>query len=211
MKIWFFCLEPAEVGGRTPIGDSRRVFSAIDAEIKERFIQKGVLYVRNYGYGLDLPWQEVFQTLDKRKVDAFCHDAGITTEWVGGGRLRTRQRCQAVAKHPKTGDPVWFNQTHLFHVSNLNTTVREDLLINFKDEDLPRNAYYGDGSPIEDSVLHHIRTVYRQESTSFAWEAGDLLMLDNMLTAHGRAPYAGSRKVLVGMAEPFSFSRQGFQ
>ena len=205
MKIWFFCLEPPEVGGRTPIGDSRRVFAAMNPEVKERFLDKGVLYVRNYGYGLDLPWQDVFQTSDKRRVEGFCRDAGIETEWMGGGRLRTRQRCQAAATHPKTGDHVWFNQAHLFHCSNLSANVREDLLRNFKESDLPRNAYYGDGSPIEDSVLHHVRKVYRQETTSFAWQIGDILMLDNMLVAHGRAPYAGSRKILVGMAEPFSW------
>jgi hypothetical protein len=28
-------------------------------------------------------------------------------------------------------------------------------------------------------------------------------MLDNMLTAHGREPFIGARKVIVGMAEPF--------
>jgi hypothetical protein len=37
----------------------------------------------------------------------------------------------------------------------------------------------------------------------FTWSAGDILMLDNMLTAHGRMPYNGPRKVLVGMAESF--------
>jgi hypothetical protein len=28
-------------------------------------------------------------------------------------------------------------------------------------------------------------------------------MLDNMLVAHGRAPYKGGRKILVAMAEPY--------
>ncbi len=29
------------------------------------------------------------------------------------------------------------------------------------------------------------------------------MMLDNMLVAHGRAPFVGPRKVVVGMAELF--------
>jgi hypothetical protein len=99
---------------------------------------------------------------------------------------------------------VWFNQAHLFHISSLNPEVRQTLLSTFKKEDLPRNAYYGDGSPIENSVLDEIREIYQQEAVVFPWEEGDILMLDNMLAAHGRLPFAGSRKVLVGMANPFN-------
>ena len=69
---------------------------------------------------------------------------------------------------------------------------------------MPRNAYYGDGSEIEKSVLDEIRELYQQEAVIFPWQEGDVLMLDNMLTAHGRMPFSGLRKVVVGMAEPFS-------
>jgi hypothetical protein len=70
-------------------------------------------------------------------------------------------------------------------------------------DDLPNNTYYGDGSPIESSVLDEIREAYRREAASFAWQEGDILMLDNMLVAHSRNPYVGRREVLVAMAEPF--------
>lgn len=71
-----------------------------------------------------------------------------------------------------------------------------------KEEDVPKNAYYGDGSPIEDSILDALREAYREESLVFPWQAGDVLMLDNMLMAHGRRPYVGPRKVVAGMAGP---------
>lgn len=204
MKIWFFCVKAAEQGGETPIADSRKVFQRIDPRIKERFIEKKILYVRNYGEGLDLQWKNVFQTTDKLEVEAYCRQAGIDFEWKDGNRLSTRQVCQAVATHPKTGDEVWFNQAHLFHVSSLKSEVRESLLSMFKEEDLPRNAFYGDGSKIEASVVEEINEIYQQETVTFSWEKSDILMLDNMLFAHGRKPFIGSRKVLVGMAEPFS-------
>ncbi len=202
MRIWFLCAQAAPEGGETPIADSRRVFERIRPEVRERFARLGVLYVRNYGGGLDLAWQDVFQTDDRAAVESFCRENGIEIQWREGDRLRTRQVCQAVAAHPVTGAPLWFNQAHLFHVSSLAPAIREHLLAAVSPEDLPRNTFYGDGSPIEDETLDHIREVYERERVLFPWQDGDILLLDNMLTAHGRAPFSGPRKVLVGMAEP---------
>ena len=165
-------------------------------------MQKKVMYVRNYGHGLDLTWQQAFQTESRSEVEIYCRGAGIEFEWIDKDHLRTRQTCQAVAEHPKTGEMVWFNQAHLFHVSNLKPEIRESLLSLFKEESLPRNAYYGDGAPIEAAALDEIREIYEQEAVIFPWREGDILMLDNMLTAHGRTSFVGHRNVVVGMAEP---------
>ena len=203
MKIWFYCAQPAVEGGETPIADSRKVFELIDPKIKERFIEKKVMYVRNYSDGVDLPWQTVFQTTDRSAVEHYCRSASIEFEWKDATHLRTRQIRPATAIHPVTGQAVWFNQAHLFHVSSLTPALRESLLSLVEETELPRNSYYGDGSAIEESVLDEIREVYRQSAVIFPWQQGDVLMLDNMLAAHGRMSYTGPRKVLVAMAESY--------
>jgi alpha-ketoglutarate-dependent taurine dioxygenase len=204
MKIWFYCEQPAATGGETPLANSRKIFERLDSEIKERFIQKKVMYVRNYSEGIDLPWQTVFQTTDRLAVEDYCREFDIDFEWQDGTHLRTRQIRPAVATHPRTGETVWFNQAHLFHVSSLALPLRESLLSLVDERDLSRNSYYGDGSAIETSVLDEIRNIYRQSAVIFPWQQGDVLMLDNMLAAHGRMAFSGSRRVLAAMAESYS-------
>ena len=198
MVIGFFCVEPAREGGETPLADSRRVFAKIDPAIREEFSRKQVMYVRNYGDELDLSWREVFQTNSRAEVEEYCARAGMTVDWRGENGLRTSQVCQAVARHRVTGEMVWFNQAHLFHISSLGSEVRSSLQSEAAGNE-PRNAFYGDGTEIDDAALNHIRAVYESETTTFPWQRGDVLILDNMLTAHGRKPYRGSRQIVVGM------------
>jgi alpha-ketoglutarate-dependent taurine dioxygenase len=209
LKICFFCLTPPLQGGETPIADARKVFTRIDPKIRERFIQQKVRYVRNFGGGLGLPWETVFQTKERAVMEAYCRSADIAFEWKAENRLKTQQIRPAVARHPRTGEMVWFNQATAFHVSTLEPVLREALLAEVPEEEVPKNVYYGDGSRIESAVLAELREAYRQETVAFPWQEGDLLMLDNMLVAHGRAPFVGPRKIVVGMAEPFHWQDMG--
>lgn len=201
MKLSFFSMQVAEKGGETPIADCRKIYEAISPEIRECFVRKGLMYVRNYGTGLDLRWQEVFQTSSKAVVEDYCRKAGMEFEWIGDDQFRARQRCQVVERHPRTGEMVWFNQAHLFHVSRLPAEVREWLLVAFGEHNLPRNVYFADGSAIDPAMLDDIMRVCDEQSIVFPWKEGDVLMLDNMLTAHGRKPFVGKRKVVIGIAE----------
>jgi len=199
MLIWFYCIKAAEEGGESPILDCRRIYDLMDPGIRLRFEQKRLLYVRNFSAGLDVSWQVFFGTSDKSQVEEYCRIAGIDFEWKRGNDLRTRQRCAAVVVHPQTGEKVFFNQLQLHHVSCLPPDVRESLLSMTKDEDLPRNVYYGDGSPIEDSVMRHLNELYSQNAVSFRWQERDVLMLNNMMVAHSRNPFVGERKIVVAL------------
>jgi hypothetical protein len=167
------------------------------------------MYVRNLGGGAGLSWQTVFQTTDQVAVEEHCRRNGVTAEWRGDGRLRTRAVRLAIARHPRTGEWVWFNHATFFNVSTLEPAVREAMVMLFAEDDLPSNTYYGDGAQIEPAVLEALRDAYRQETVMFRWEQGDVLLLDNMLVAHGRAPYAGPREILVGMAQALSWEELG--
>jgi alpha-ketoglutarate-dependent taurine dioxygenase len=210
MKIMFGCRQPAKQGGETPIVDSRKVFQLIEPKIRDIFIEKKVMYVRNYGDGLGLDWQTVFQTHSQAEVEKKCRQNAINFEWKLGNRLRTFSIRPAVIKHPQTGELSWFNQAQHWHPVCLDAITRESLFTSFKSEDLPRNCYYGDGTPIEDSVMEEICGVYQQLEVIFPWQQGDVLLLDNILAAHARNPFVGERKLLVAMGEMTSYKEIGY-
>lgn len=202
LRILFFCKTAPQQGGETPIADVRKVYERIDPAIREIFRQRQVMYVRNFGDGFGLSWQTVFQTSEKSAVEDYCRKMGIQCEWKSDNRLRTRRVGSAIVQHPSTRENIWFNHATFFHVTTLEATMHEALLAQFAEEDLPNNTYYGDGRPIEDTVLDALRQAYAQETVMFLWQKGDVLLLDNMLVAHGRSPFVGPRQILTGMSMP---------
>jgi len=203
--LWMYSHVAAEEGGETPICDARKVHDLISPATRQRFLdKKGVMYVRNFRKGIDLPWQEVYDVTTEAELEDYCKKHDIAFEWREGGVLRTRAVAQATARHPETGDTAWFNQAHLFHVSSQDPAIAKMLIAKFKEDGVPRNSFYGDGTPLEDDVLAEIRAAYAKAEVAFPWQRGDVLMIDNMLVSHGRRPFKGARKTLVAMAEAYS-------
>lgn len=200
-RIHFYCDVPPAAQGRTPLADERRVTARIPEAIRQRFLEDGVCYVRNYGPEIDLTWQEGFQTQRREEVEAYCRQTGTAWTWLDDQHLNTRQVRQAMVRHPVTGEHLWFNHAHMFHVSNMPPALSRALLDDVGEAGLPRNAYYGDGSPIEPETLETIRAAYRSEMRLFDWRQGDVLMLDNFISVHGREPFSGARRILVAMTD----------
>lgn len=202
LRIWFACLRPAAQGGETPLAESARVLAALDPALVRLFEERKVRYTRRYGPGLDLSWQRTFGTDDPGEVDRACRSRDIDAAWLPDGTLVTTQVCAAVAHYPASGERLWFNQAHLFHRSSLGADLAA--LLERHGGGLPRDATFGDGAPIPDTVLDEIRAAYGANEQRFGWQAGDALLLDNMRWAHGRRPFGGQRRVLVGMTDEAS-------
>lgn len=200
-RILFFCLEPAAQGGATPLADCRRVLSRIDPRVRSRFDRSGVRYIHNLhgGSGLGKSWMETYCTKDRKEVERCLQADGHSFEWKPNGTLRICMHAPATSRHPVNEEEVWINQAEQWHSSSMESTLLEDLLSILSEEELPHNAFLGDGSPLSKSDLENIRTAMAAEERVFKWQAGDLLLCDNLLVMHGRQPYSGNRKILVAM------------
>jgi amino acid adenylation domain-containing protein len=199
-QIGFYCDTPSNVGGQTPVADSRKVLAALPRDLVERFSRKQLLYMRNSGNAIELTWQETFQANDRSEVEEYCKSHEMEFEWKPDGQLRTFQRCHVLARHPSTGDPVWFNQAHLMHRSAYPPGVIERMFPGSPDDELPFNVFFADRTPIPDADIALIHYAFQSQAREFDWQRGDVMILDNMLMAHGRRPFDGSRRILVAMS-----------
>ena len=108
MKLFFYCARPSEVGGETPVVDCRAVLKRLSPSITKTFLERKWMYVRNFGNGIGVPWEEAFNTTDRSVVEPhalFGVDRDLLPESLHrrtlvvrfGGSSGVRQRCASEA------------------------------------------------------------------------------------------------------------------
>lgn len=195
------CLTPPDKGGKTELADSQQVLTALPDYVVAPFEREGWLLSRMY-QEVGVPWQDAFGTEDRARVDAYCAAEGLEHEWLQDGRLRTRQRRAAVIRHPRTGEKGWFNQIAFLNELTLDPAIREYLVDMYGPEGLPFNTAYGDGAPISGQTVETINEVYRDLTVAEPWQAGDVMVVDNIRMSHNREPYEGPREIVVVLGDP---------
>jgi alpha-ketoglutarate-dependent taurine dioxygenase len=196
-RLAFCCMRPATAGGATPLADARRVLRRLPDALARKFERLGISYIRNFT-GLGVSWQDAFSTNDKESVSAYCDSRGIECNWSGES-LYMRQTRPAIVAHPVTGERAWFNSVLNLNVAGVEPEAIRQAMMMLPPDSVPSNTTYGSGDPIEPETLETIRQAYAEEAVRFSWQSGDLLLIDNILTAHARDPFTGDRHIIVGM------------
>ncbi|MGW0707123.1 TauD/TfdA family dioxygenase [Streptomyces sp. NPDC002643] len=196
------CLKAPEEGGATGIADAEAVLAALPPTLAKRFERDGWLLTRSYNEEIGASVAETFGTDDRTVVEAYCRAHAIDFAWQPDGTLRTRQHRSAVLRHPVTGRRCWFNQIAFLSEWTMDPEVREYLVELYGPDGLPFNTCYGDGRPIGEDVVGTLNEIYEAHTVREPWQAGDLMLVDNIRCAHDREPFEGPREVLVGLADP---------
>lgn len=209
--LQFCCVAAAEQGGETTLADCRRILRDLPLSIVDEFKDKQIRYFRylHGGTGFGRSWQETFETEDPKIVEEYLAQSGTAWEWKANGALRLSCTRPATAYHPRTGEEIWFNQADQFHPSTHPKEIYEMMMFLYRNdvECFPQHATFGDGSPIPEAALNHIRATVAGNTTACKWQAGDFLIIDNMLVCHGRMPFTGKRRILVTMSGSVTWAK----
>jgi len=195
-RIIFCCIIPATLKGETPIADNRKVLEYISDDLRNKFLEKGILYRRRMNGMLGLSWKEVFQTENKNEVEQECEKNGITYEWLDDNDLVINWKKKAIIEHPVTKELIWFNHGVFFNKYSYDEVLLSAIE---SDDELPNNTYFGDGQEITKEEYSELYEAYQKATIDFPWEKGDVLFLDNYLSSHGRNAYEGERKIIVSI------------
>lgn len=212
-KVAFYSRLPSVTGGETLIGDMRAVTRALPKGFVEAVAHKGVRYMRNfrdeavssgnsYLDGMHRSWQSAFETQDRDKAVADCVDMGLSAEWLEDGSLSTSYSAPTgVRPHPVSGEPVWFNQIAGATFRRESIGDRFDAYEEYYGTTKPRphETTYGDGSPIPDDYMRALYSTLFSHTVKFPWSMGDVMLVDNWFTAHGRNSFTGLRNTQVSL------------
>jgi alpha-ketoglutarate-dependent taurine dioxygenase len=200
--MMFACIAKPAIGGAIGVADASAVLGALPKTLVARFECEGWLLTRSYNDEIGATLAEAFGTENHGAIESYCRANAIEFAWQPDGELRTRQRRSAVVRHPVTGQRCWFNQIAFLNEWTIDPEVREYLVDMYGEEGLPFNTRFGNGDPIGADVVQLLNQVYEANTVREPWQAGDLMLVDNIRTAHSREAYEGRREILVGMAEP---------
>jgi alpha-ketoglutarate-dependent taurine dioxygenase len=173
-----------------------------------------------------LSWPDLFGTYDKRQVEIMSQKSGMPVRWEGPSNdtFVSEFQSEPFQLHPTTGEPVFFNHANVFHWTSFPAELfaafhrtkdtrflRHALRVGAKSiwkygirrQKMSLHVSFGDGSPISVWEIHQIRKAIHKNMVYNRWQKGDLLLVDNFSTSHGRQPtYDSKRQIVVAWSDP---------
>jgi hypothetical protein len=196
-RLFFFCEQPAAKGGATPLCRSDVLLERL-AERCGRFVQdcleKGLRYsnvmpaANDAGSGMGRSWQSTLRAATPAAAEARLHALGYSWQWQDGGNLRATTPVLPAVRQLPDGRRTFFNQ--LIAAFSGWKDARND----------PAKAItLGDDTPLDRAAVSTAVQLGEELSFDVPWQRGDVALVDNLVTMHGRRTFSGTRKVLASL------------
>lgn len=196
-RLFFFCELPAAEGGATPLCRSDILWDrlaadcpafAADCEAKGLKYSNVMPAENDAASGMGRSWQSTLRAATREQAESRLAGLGYSWQWQEGGNLRaTTPVLPAVRKLPD-GRTTFFNQ--LIAAFSGWKDTRND----------PAKAItFGDGTPLDRTAVERARALGDELSFDVPWQRGDVALVDNFVTMHGRRTFSGQRKVLASL------------
>lgn len=196
-RLFFFCEQPAETGGATPICRSDVLWErlrqrcpafAVDCEAKGLRYSHVMPAENDAKSGMGRSWQSTLRAATREEAEARLRDLGYSWEWLADGGLRATTPVRPAVRDLGGGRKSFFNQ--LIAASQGWKDVRND----------PSKAVtFGDGSPLDRDAALVAAELGKELAFDIPWQKGDVALVDNFVAMHGRRTFTGTRKVLASL------------
>jgi alpha-ketoglutarate-dependent taurine dioxygenase len=201
--LWFYCEAPAAEGGETTLADGEEVYRLLSARARALFEGQRVKYVRHLPAGA---WRQAFQTDYLAEAERFCraeatelrHDPetdAATTEYLAW----------AIAVGRSGRRDTFINNVVSLYLGELSFkrgTLAQTVKSLSGGDRFPTTVRMEDGSPVPGAVVKELMAINERHAARVAWQAGEVLLVDNRRVLHGRLAHRGERQVYVRLAEP---------
>ena len=194
--------------GITTICDNKKLTENLPHELYDKFMDLGLKHIRNEvdKYNPNIPthkkreyqsWQDSFLTDSKQNVEEECIKNGYKFEWDMDGTLYYEYVRPSFIAHPINGDILLFGN----FLAGVDWYENWEPFCNYPGRDRPYWNQWGDGTEFTIEEKKIMRDLYQEFLMGDKWMNGDVLLLDNHYTTHGRTPYDvnGVREIAVMM------------
>lgn len=196
-RLFFFCETPAAKGGATPLCRSDVLFERIRVELPEFAADcrnKGLRYSHvmpgsnDAASGMGRSWQSTWNATTQSEAESRMSDLGYSWTWQDHSCLKVTTPVLAATKDLGAGRTSFFNQ--LIAAFQGWKDVRNDP---------GKSIRFGDGSPLDPGTIDRVIQMAEDITFDLHWEAGDVALVDNYMTMHGRRSFEGTRSVLASL------------
>lgn len=196
-KLFFFCQQPANEGGATPLCRSDVLFEqmlqhcpgfANDCETKGLRYTNVMPSENDAKSGMGRSWQSTFRAPSRDAAEQRMRELGYSWEWLPDGCLRATTPVLPAVREVSPSRKTFFNQ--------LIAAFR-----GWKDSrnDPSKSISLGDGTPLDQKTVLQVAELADQLTFDVPWQAGDVALVDNFLVMHGRRTFTGTRRVLASL------------
>jgi alpha-ketoglutarate-dependent taurine dioxygenase len=196
-RLFFFCEQPPETGGATPICRSDVLWEKL-AQQCPQFARdcesKGLKYTNvmpaenDANSGMGRSWQSTLRATSREAAEARLKSLGYSWEWLADGSLRATTPVLPAVRKLANGRTSFFNQLIAASMGWKDTR-----------NDPSKSITFGDGTPLDREAVATAARLGEELSFDIPWQKGDVALVDNYVAMHGRRTFSGTRRVLASL------------
>lgn len=223
--VLFYCEQPAETDGETPVVYSPAVYEELYTrfpQFMEQVEKQGVIYSRTMTRhdrpysAIGRGWEATFKVNSRSEAELALTERGYSWRWDTKTPSVFNENSSQKGSHRKERGGEAFEDTDeiLTEISPVLPAVLEAhgkksffnqvyaSWFGWRDElnEGTNAVVLADGSAFPSDFMHALKDILTEHQVAVPWKRGDFVLIDNRIAMHARNPFTGKRSILASLA-----------